>query len=350
MSTRQYFSVEISTTLKGIAILFMLFHHSCGFPESIADVGISFSKLVESWAELSFLCVGIYAFLTSYSFYLHQDKSPLYILKKITLFLFDYWIVLLFVYALVLCVFPKNSYTISELVDEIFPVAKYTLMPFSWYVVFYVLVMIFLPYLNISERAPSGWRQITSALLLCFTLCFCLKLFHLKGTMFVFSLFLGHVYAKCDVLNNISAIFCNRSHLQRNLFGLLFLLLFISCVQLCISFSCNPLVSLILIQCFLPSLFLSVVLLYPCMQKIGISRCFLFFGKHSLNIWFLHGLFFSVVTKSLFMPLAYQSDCPLLVVVSILLVCIPLSLLLFPIQKVVHRLWENKIFRELNTH
>lgn len=62
------------------------------------------------------------------------------------------------------------------------------------------------------------------------------------------------------------------------------------------------------------------------LQKI--QDVLLMLGKHSLNIWFLHCVFFSVYTREVFQPLVYWVKNPVLVVGLILGMCTGVSILI----------------------
>ena len=86
-----------SKQLKGIAITLMIVHHFFGYPtwyiSGIAYPGLE--GIADTICVTSKTCVGIFAFITGWTYALHQDKSFKYSLKKIWRILVDYWVVYL---------------------------------------------------------------------------------------------------------------------------------------------------------------------------------------------------------------------------------------------------------------
>ena len=75
---------EITTAIKGIAILLMVSHHCFGFPEWYID-SVSYPDFLpysREFANITNICVSIFAVLTGWVYFKHLDKSFLYSLKK----------------------------------------------------------------------------------------------------------------------------------------------------------------------------------------------------------------------------------------------------------------------------
>ena len=56
-----------------------------------------------------------------------------------------------------------------------------------------------------------------------------------------------------------------------------------------------------------------------------------------MNIWFLHCIFFAVVTRNVFQPIAFIWENPVITVVWILFICSILSLIIGKIQKLINK-------------
>lgn len=71
--------------------------------------------------------------------------------------------------------------------------------------------------------------------------------------------------------------------------------------------------------------------------KINLVKWFrkilLVLGENSMNIWFLHCIFFSIATRELFQPIAYMIKNPIFVVFWILLLCTIVSIPVGKIQR-----------------
>ena len=90
------------TFIKGIAIISMIVHHAFGFPAWYVD-GISYPDIfpyAEYIRNSARLCIPIFVFLTGGGYYLHQNKSFKYSVKKILNFYISYWVAFLVLLAL----------------------------------------------------------------------------------------------------------------------------------------------------------------------------------------------------------------------------------------------------------
>lgn len=92
----------------------------------------------------------IFAFLTGWTYYHHKDKSICYSIKKISIFLVDYWIAVI-----PICIFAYFccGYSFSSgVLGEFFPINKHPLMIFAWYVWFNILMMLIFPLFSLIEN------------------------------------------------------------------------------------------------------------------------------------------------------------------------------------------------------
>ena len=327
MNTPPSLSAETSAILKGLAILMMLFHHCCGYSNWVIIPDIRFSCATIGLALNSKLCVSIFAFLTAYAFFFHRDKSHIYVLRKIIVFLCHYWMILLFVYLSAAYLLADFSLLPLFLCD-ILPTKAAGLMQFAWYVTFYAMLMLLLPYLNAAEKAKGILFQTVFPILSGALFSFFLKSADLQGSSFVCAVLMGHFCAKFNIINRLVSLFCQKSAVTRLAAGIASLLLFYAWFRL----PANRSLSFLFMQGSLLPLILSLLLLQPLLKKLRLLAILNFLGKHSMNIWFLHCLFFADATKALFQPLIYWSNTPALVVLSTLLLCLPIAVSLTYLQ------------------
>lgn len=313
----------------------MLIHHGCGFPEWIIVPGIDYSKTTLIYGANAKMCVAIYAFLTAYAFFLHKDKSHLYVFGKILNFLLNYWIVLFFI-AFIACTVNQSDSVGQLLLRALFPIRihSYDLMVFAWYVVFYALIMLALPYINLGENRKKKWGGVFYPIIFCLILSLVFKAANITGAGFFFSVILGHLCAKFDILNRISTFFNKKGNTSRILGGVTTFCIFFAGFSHFWGDHHVNLVSIVLQSLIIPFI-ITITLLYPLFIKFRLTYMFSYLGKHSLNIWFLHCIFFSGQTRSFFQPIAYWSKSPMLAVLTMLSICIILSFFLTKIQHFV---------------
>ena len=168
------FSHDFCTIIKGIALILMVIHHCFGFPHWYAKGIISFPELkeyVRFFSSSPKICVGIFAFLSGFTYYLHKDKSYTYSIKKIINFLTSYWIVLVFTIILAV-LFSNYETSISKLKYEFFPYKNHPLMIFVWYVIFYIQFMLILPIFAQLTTNKDLANTVALAFLFIFTVYF----------------------------------------------------------------------------------------------------------------------------------------------------------------------------------
>ncbi|MCR5681018.1 MAG: acyltransferase [Clostridiales bacterium] len=152
---RPYFDREITALLKGTALVLMFFHHFFTFPAWIT-VPVSDPFIVYVAPHLSHatrICVAVFVFLTGYLDVFRTRRGFSDRLRKITDFLLSYWTVYLVL--LLFAVLTKQTVFDPNLIlYELFGL-KQAVMPFSWYVPFYLLSLFCLhPVGKQIERGP----------------------------------------------------------------------------------------------------------------------------------------------------------------------------------------------------
>ncbi|MBR5364995.1 MAG: hypothetical protein IK132_02000 [Clostridia bacterium] len=152
---RPYFDREITALLKGTALVLMFFHHFFTFPAWIT-VPVSDPFIVYVAPHLSHatrICVAVFVFLTGYLDVFRTRRGFSDRLRKITDFLLSYWTVYLVL--LLFAVLTKQTVFDPNLIlYELFGL-KQAIMPFSWYVPFYLLSLFCLhPVGKQIERGP----------------------------------------------------------------------------------------------------------------------------------------------------------------------------------------------------
>ena len=82
-------SKETTAKIKGIAIILMIIHHFLAYPFWLID-GVNYPNVnilgenLNVWIECSTkICVSIFAFITGYGYYLRNNQTIKYGIKKI---------------------------------------------------------------------------------------------------------------------------------------------------------------------------------------------------------------------------------------------------------------------------
>ena len=328
-------TVPIGNVIKGVAVLMMVFHHCYGFPGWFADTTKipSCMAQVQSWACSAKFCVSIFAFMTGWTYFRHLDKSCAYSLKKICSCLVEYGflVVVMIAFALLFCDYEPS---LSGCVNELLPFGNnHKLMNFAWYIRFYLIVIILLPFLAILMDVQGK---------MCRYVVLFIGLLVLYATLIILGCGDDAYWLPCV----ISGYFCSQFQIVER------------CTRFIISIKISFVIGVVAVvaSCCLykyyghiskgafnagalyaPLFCCGLVLFYPHLKKIKIAQILQFLGKHSLNIWLLHGVFFSIHTRDYFQQYAYAIDSPLYVLPFVVGCCLIASIFIKPLQIVCCR-------------
>lgn len=331
-------SFSASQSIKGIALIMMVFHHAFAFPSWFVDA--SYAEPMLQPTALGFkLCVCIFAFLTGWTYYHHQDKSNAYTLRKIVSIMLDYAV--LVIVTMLLAVSLCNYHlSIDNILHSFIPLTKNTgVMFFAWYIGFYIIFMLLLPYVDL---AGKDMPKIRGWILVCVVYGF------ISGSLVVLGRAQLAYWLPCPVLGYFCAKFGVLEYLsnllkKRRLCIVVALLMLVASVWLYYLCGCKlPKYLHVGVVLAIPFC-LGGALLSPVIKKIKLDVVLSFLSKHSINIWLLHGIFFDSQTRDFFQPLAYAVDSPLYVVAFILGSCTIVSIILLPIQRRLSRFVINGI-------
>lgn len=166
------FPREHTQILKGIALLLMLVTHTCT-PSYWAESGSTAFILWENLQSATKMCVYIFAFLVGYGFFCSQNKTLRYSAKRIVLLCIPFW-------AMLFCLFIPSAYIsgklpevlgygsegggnlwLLELVYNMFGISE-SLNWYSWFVCFYILSILSLPFLHKFYTKYPRWGWLIS--------------------------------------------------------------------------------------------------------------------------------------------------------------------------------------------
>lgn len=235
---------------------------------------------------------------------------------------------------------------IQDVVLEMFGLKLYV-AKFCWYVSFYIVLLVSIPLYvkTLKIKNELKWDIIISV-------AFCVLIRLLADTVNKYDKYdvmssvalympiaiMGYIMTKYNILDRINNKLQRLNDIVKILMGI-----FMIAIVLFIH-STKPFVKGISSGIVLvPILLLAIAIIrLDCNNRIAVIIKIL--GKYSMNIWFLHCLFFSQATREVFQPIAYIIKNSVFVVIWILLIC---TLTAVPIQKIqeklIHKAWNVRV-------
>lgn len=326
--------------LKGIAIVLMVIGHSLGggalgwYVEGISFPSIlPYARMLGHFA--AFAVVPLFLYLTGWTYYKHIDKSYKYSLRKISNFLLDYWLITV-VYLFLAYKTCSYDLNITSLFNEMTTISN-DVMIFSWFVLMYVEMMLFLPAFHKYMDAHE-WN-IKKAIICCIVIlgvvkCIALviKTLGFKET-FIYNIFIlffrygphflgGYIVSKYNLIERLTKKMLSISVLSR--YGVL--------LGFVVAYNFVYKIATIDTGLILCPFYMAILASLKIDYRAYLSRIIMFLGKHSMNIWFLHCIFFAKATREYYQKYAFLTENPILDVMWILLMCCMISIVLSYIQ------------------
>ena len=141
----EYFTKTYSSNLKGVAIILMFILHLLKSewiydPTIVWDLSINGNNISYIFSTSCDLCIGVFAFITGYSWYTSFNKNRKF--RMILNIYFSYW-VMLFLFALPIRVLLKEdvSFTLENFIYNILAIESRSIS-FGWYVLFYAIAVV----------------------------------------------------------------------------------------------------------------------------------------------------------------------------------------------------------------
>lgn len=364
MERKNIFTKSDTLLIKGGAIILMVCNHLFPIPEWIypenrfISLAIGDKTLAEYFGGFSKVCVAIFALLTGIAMFYTYSKGSLFCayrhtLKKLPRFFLTYWLILFTIYIPVIGIFGGDtSITIKDILWNLSGYET-TYCKIAWYVRFYFELIISFPaivyaYINIKRIFrfdKTGICVLLGIMLLDFlannishlmptTLTYFVDeyLFYLQVVIVGFYIAEKNLFYHAAVhMNNYSQTFQN--FLSITLFVLCFL-----------SRGLLKQIGYLNLDCiYAPAV---VFLAWNFLRRYSLSnfkQILTFLGRYSLEIWFLHAIFF--IGNAAVQHFAYWPKISVLILVWVLLILSPVAALE---QKIVNKAFE--IGKTIFTH
>lgn len=269
--------------VKGIAVLMMIMHHIWGFPEKIP--GLLLSNIEVQIGSAAKICVSIFMFLSGYGlYYTFYKKGEIRVWHRVWSIYKRFWQVF-FIFVPIGFLFLSKPFAIQEFLYNMFCL-KFGYNHEWWFLGTYIELLLVLsvmlmanqkrcfPYLivglSVLLRGLSGLINLNSGGASSHIYYFC---------YYFPSFFLGLLFCKYSLYERFQAVVAKES-----------IRLVICLVLTGAAFVARSKWGITEMTIVLTPLF--IYLFVAFFRLIGnANKVFLFFGKHSMNMWLIHTFF-----------------------------------------------------------
>lgn len=320
-----------TTYIKGITIILMFCNHLFPIPEWIyasniyVSIPVGAKSLAAYIGGFGKICVSVFAFLTGVGlYYVYQRQnyniSYFYRLKysfrKITNILVDYWSILFLFYIPIMFLFNVFNFTFKEIILNMFAINT-SIIKVAWYVRFYLELMLSLPIIFLVLKKCnlfSKWIFLLTIIILHYV-SFNLNILYLEEYFnYLMIVIFAYILEEKKVNEYLAFYFIDHKVLSIFTFFSIFVLR-----------GLMKSVHLINTDMLFVPFYVAVVNSTYKYIKNNISIIISFLGKYSLELWFLHAIFF-VGSESL-QKICYWPKLDILILVWSFCILIPFAVL-----------------------
>lgn len=320
-----------SQALKGFAVLLMIMHHVLindfyENPDAHVFTNVIAETITNRLMVLGKVCVGIFMFVTAYGYAL-KDRDWNYSFSHIKGLLKRYWVLLLAFIAIGL--FVGNQPDFRAVLLNMFGFSS-TYSCANWYVYFYIYAMLVLP--AIAKLVNSyAIKTLVLSVALCGIAAFLMGNDNNKWL---------DIVRQCIFYTPVLVIGCylaryGWSFIQHR-FSTIELVLLLTLLLLAGCFS-RDILGFCTFTIIVPALALIFSALLNSNSAGFIRKSLAYLGGISLYMWFIHAVFFSRMTRSLFQQSKLWPDNEILIFLLVFGCSLAVSMLLAHIEGAVVR-------------
>lgn len=334
-----YFGKRESTLITGIAIVLMFIHHFFGFADwllenvewrpvaKIGDRSIEFCV-----AKMGWFCVHIFAFISGYVMWKQQDDYTSFrpIFLRAAKFLVCYWIIcaLFWVYAAAVGdVLPSLPKMIKNLFGFALSVRSNDVcVSFAWYVRYYICLLALAPLLLFLFSKGIRCDSVALMLVFFFSSLYGPHPLYISTLWPLFCSAMGILSAKYAVFERIRRG-CGRTLPWWISAAGIVVVVYCRYELLKTSFLCRGMVDPVLVIFFI----YFFIELFNGLRSAGLEKVVAFMGTYSMNLWFIHSIFFT--GQRFLQPLLYAPRYSILVLLWGLVMCLPVAWAISKVQR-----------------
>lgn len=346
------FGKDETAIIKSVAVSLMFIHHLFLDPEGIDYCNQEFFYNLSAIGKI---CVSIYSFITGYGIYYSYEKNnSCGAVKRVSRLYIRYWIILLLFYLPMQVIAGDFSFTLDTAFDYAINITGFqtSLNPTSWFLRNWVVFIITAPWLF---KVMKKISNIAVELLLFVAVPIAISLiwnnYFLVTTIpdvlyytvneVLFSIMVytpfftvGSIIAKYKLFDKLF------SWLQKNVGKWLLATLSIVVLLFMYIIPINRVYIYGMYYSYLiatPIFIVALVVLINTLNLKSVNKAMGFLGKHSSNMWLVHGAFYLGV----FRPILYSVRYPLLILLFLTVISLIASIVT---EKLVN-LIDNKLIK-----
>ena len=310
------FSRDTTQILKGIALVLMIIHHTIMAGDWV-ETSIISGDVYRFICQSTKMCVWIFAFLVGFGFYLSNNKTFIYSLKRVTLLTIPFWVILglifipqAFLSGSLSAMFDNGVLNgIIQLIYNMFGISE-SLNWYSWFVCFYILSICSMPYIHkiIEKYTKYGWIIIILSYYALSIVIHCLPFY--QTNLLIYNLFtyttlfpiiiVGYMCARWNKTGKIPTLFEGKNRLMISLSTLL-IVLFIQGIGI-------PTKGVCLQAFYTPILIFAIVGIFNSFKLPHLRSFFKNIGDLSMYMWFIHAIFFTETVNHYAKHLVFSSS------------------------------------------
>lgn len=341
------FDSDATKIIKGVAIILMVCNHLFPIPEWIypenAYIGLTIgTKTLEAYiGGFSKICVAIFAFLTGYGMYFtyknkNIKKAYRHTLKKLVHFLTTYWIIILIIYIPIMKLCNIFNFSLKEFMLNLVGY-KVTYIRIAWYVRFYIELIITFPIYIILLSFLKKKSKKYVLLIFIFIINIILNYVNLQNNFLKFFIeyfqyiaivLNGYIFAENKIFENIN----KRIHTTN-----ICVYVIIELVIFILRGKFNYLKGINLDVIYTPIFIYFILKLLEGIDLNFVKVILKILGKYSLEIWFLHAIFF--IGNPTIQKIAYWPKISIFILIWVFIVLIPIAKL---IQTIVNEIFSKR--------
>lgn len=274
---------DYSNMVKGMAVLMMIMHHIWGFPDKIPALPLS--NIEVQLGAAGKICVSIFMFISGYGlYYTFEKKETIRVWHRVWNVYKRFWQVFL-IFVPVGFLFLSKPFAVQEFLANLFCL-KFSYNQEWWFLGTYIELLLVLPVMLMANQKKYFPYLIVGLSVLLRGLSGLINLnsggasSHIYYFCYYFpSFFLGLLFCKYSLYERFRAVVAKES-----------ICLVICLVLTGMAFVVRSKWGITEMTIVLTPLFIYLFVFF--FRKIGrVNQVFLFFGKHSMNMWLIHSFF-----------------------------------------------------------